>query len=285
MVTRILLSPTLTISTSTSRYIGPNRYAKIAAHAALAGVDIDLTANALLKLALRRSSSPITTFDTAAIWLPDSRSANRSVFGSLANHDHIIDMVERLGPKSLVLDPPGRVRSSGTDSRSIIRAVRELKDSKPSVNLVLRSYTLSPGRTHLAEMTALRRAAEEWDFGLALDLSGYVDPRWEVEAAIQRVLPRLRSVRMGGSLSASRTSVQQRIAHRLVDYLIDQQYAGTISLVPARTWYSPFSAAAISGDTAADAAFVRGRFSRIHETELPQSGVSQRVVPSWYRAI
>ena len=50
---------------------------------------------------------------------------------------------------------------------------------------------------HPDRLVVLRRLAEEWDFDLALDLCGPIDPTWESEAAISKLMPRLTLVRIG----------------------------------------------------------------------------------------
>ena len=46
------------------------------------------------------------------------------------------------------------------------------------------------------QLGALRHFAEEWDLGVALDLTGRLDPTWEAEAAVTRLGQRLQLLRV-----------------------------------------------------------------------------------------
>jgi hypothetical protein len=110
--------------------------------------------------------------------------------------------------------------------------------SKGAVRLAIgvRGATMERGHDQLGELLALRHAAEEWDLDLALDLSGDVPHYLEAEAAILRLLPRLTLVRIPSWVSVTgELNTNDPISRRVVAILADQGYAGTISIIPARS--------------------------------------------------
>lgn len=92
------------------------------------------------------------------------------------------------------------------------------------------------GHDQLAQLQSLRHAAEEWDLDIALDLAGDVPHYLEAEAAVLRLLPRLTLVRIPSWVSTSgELNANDPISRRVVAILADQGYAGTISIIPARS--------------------------------------------------
>jgi len=84
----------------------------------------------------------------------------------------------------------------------------------------------------LAELTALRHLAEEWDLGIALDLTDTVDPTWEAEAAVFRLGNHLRLLRVP-TCALDRFAIgKDRVISRAVAAAIDQGMPPEIALVP-----------------------------------------------------
>jgi hypothetical protein len=92
------------------------------------------------------------------------------------------------------------------------------------------------GHDQLAQLQSLRHTAEEWDLDIALDLAGDVPHYLEAEAAVLRLLPKLTLVRIPSWVStAGELNANDPISRRVVAILADQGYAGTISIIPARS--------------------------------------------------
>ncbi|HYI24918.1 MAG TPA: hypothetical protein VD767_05865, partial [Thermomicrobiales bacterium] len=121
-------------------------------------------------------------------WLADRRRARLSAFLNQA--------ASSMGLRTIVV-----TRSSDRRNGNLhIAALRNdlSADARSSVRFALgvQGARVSSGHDQLAELTALRHMAEEWDLDLALDLSGDVPHYLEAEAAVLRLLPRLTLVRI-----------------------------------------------------------------------------------------
>ncbi len=125
-------------------------------------------------------------------------------------------------------------------------------------------------------MGALRRTAEEWDFDLALDLCGGIDPRWEAEAAIQRVLPRLTLVRVGTSGGDVSSGTRNRLTRRSLAYLLDQSYAGTLSLAPSVPWTGVLSPALVERRARSEVQAIAERHQRIFASHVASDRLPTR---------
>jgi hypothetical protein len=115
-------------------------------------------------------------------------------------------------------------------SASLARRLQATLAPPTRLALALRPNHLEANRAHLERLAALRRLAEEWDYHLAIDLCGPIDPAWESEAAVSKVLPRLTVVRIGPSESRPPGRGRVRQTQRVLAYLADQGYDGTIAI-------------------------------------------------------
>ncbi len=141
--------------------------------------------------------------------------------------------------------------------------LRRLVPSKTQIAIGLRSRDLEGTRDHLFALAALRRYAEEWDFQLALDVSGRIDPAWEVEAALMRLLPRLALVRLRWPLCPHAQHGPDCTTARTVATLKDLRFTGNIAIVPSvgmwQRWWGP----AIAEATRVSAGALRERFATV----------------------
>lgn len=111
----------------------------------------------------------------------------------------------------------------------------------PRVALGMRSTRLVGGRRHLATLTAIRRLAEEWNLGIALDLTGGFDPQWEAEAAIVRLGKRLVLLRVGSRAIGLGPIDRDRVARRAVRAAIERCPDLSISIEPTLPWWQVFA--------------------------------------------
>jgi hypothetical protein len=155
----------------------------------------------------------------------------------------------------------------GTAAEGSARLARRLRASlSPAtrLTLALRPHHLEATRAHLDRLATMRRLAEEWDHDLALDLCGPIDPAWESEAALSKVLPRLTIVRIGPLESRPPGRSRVRQTQRVLAYLADQGYGRTIAIAAtAPPWpIGRKEALARSLDRTADA--IVARFTTVH---------------------
>jgi hypothetical protein len=132
------------------------------------------------------------------------------------------------------------------------------------------------GRSHLVQLTALRRLAEEWDFELALDLRGRIDPRWEAEAAVDRLGLRLSLIRLSTDVSGGPVTGPYRILRRVVTAALSQEQRIVFALTPAGPpWHRLWPPALVeSCGRAGD--YVRARYSAIEEQWLHDAAFPSR---------
>jgi hypothetical protein len=111
----------------------------------------------------------------------------------------------------------------------------------PRPMIGLRAAHLVGGRQHLALLTALRRLAEEWEVGFALDLTGPFDPQWEAEAAVVRLGKRLLLIRVGSAAIAPSPIDRARVARRALMAAIERAPHAALSIAPQVPWWRSFA--------------------------------------------
>lgn len=174
--------------------------------------------------------------DVTALWLP--RTPDGPFHGW--RQDRLVAAVhlltEAAAPPRVVADRPlpnrgplGNARQAAASPAFFTRLWSALPDNV-RMTIALRPRQLAGGRDHLTEIAALRRFAEEWDLDVALDLSGPVDPRWEAEAAILRLMPRLQVIRFGPLTRGQWHGTEPRLATRVLSCAADLGYTGRISI-------------------------------------------------------
>jgi hypothetical protein len=169
-------------------------------------------------------------------------------------------------PTRLVMD-----RRDLLDERlsSLIRTIRDQAGGAVRVTLALRSDELEGSRDHLNRLSALRRMAEEWEYEIALDLTGPIDPRWEAEAAISRLMPRLTMIRVGSLASRPPNNGRARLTNRAIAFALDQGYQDYISIAPYVPLWRAFWTTAVAEAFIADAQAIRAKYELIHHISLP----------------
>lgn len=266
------LVPSLVLSSRANSRLPIGALAAAAREADTDGLDLDLGGRPGLTLGGIASGvrvSPVPGATIASLWLPGTRKV--ATRGARADRfvEDWLGLATRLSIRQLVVDREPALRPFGDrDKRPLLLRLQEGMGPGTRVVLVLRPGDLEGTRAHLSTMGALRRTAEEWDFDLALDLTGGVDPRWEAEAAIQRILSRLKLVRvgtMGGNIAQGGRS---RVTRRSLAFLLDQSYTGTLSLTPSIPWTGLLSTALLVRRTRIEAQSITERHQRIFASLL-----------------
>ncbi len=199
--------------------------------------DVDLRRSLLMPSVASTSTHSATGLvRMRSIWVPGS------ITGLLADHrksglwDFLEHAAETMGLRTVVIP-----RSSETAHGEFLGAEirkRMQSASHGSVRLAIgvKGSNVYRGHDQLSQLQTLRHTAEEWDLDLALDLAGDVPHYLEAEAAILRLLPKLTLVRIPSWVSAAgELNTNDPISRRVVSILADQGYAGTISIIPARS--------------------------------------------------
>jgi hypothetical protein len=129
----------------------------------------------------------------------------------------------------------------------------------------------------------MRRIAEEWDFGIALDLSGRFDPTWEAEAAIARLGNRLKLLRLSAAAPSRSAVGRDRVACRALHAAIERAAALEVAITSPRAVPFPMTpraaanaahrAATYVADRAAyHAEILREGIDRFEDTRSPRGG-------------
>lgn len=231
----------------------------------LDGLDVDISHGSMSlrpdQLAERAAAAGTSI---RSVWLPPS-GPTPSKWPWLGHRRHVgWEVVEAGSVGTVVVERPthGPDRMVGPAPIGIA-SIRASVPSKTRIAIGLRSSDLLGTRDHLIALAALRRYAEEWDVHLAIDLSGRVDPAWEVEAALMRLLPRLSVIRLRLPGYGQGRQGLDRTTARAVATLTDLRFTGTVAIVPSvrvwQRWWPP----AIADVTQATADALRGRFASV----------------------
>lgn len=194
----------------------------------------------------------------AALWLPYGMKG------------HSIDRWQRTEPairqslaarpeRVVIAMPKNETLLSRAEIAGIAESVRALVGAELPITLALASESLLGGRSHLAQLTVLRRLAAEWEFDLALDLTGKLDTRWEAEAAILRLGARLRLLRVAGVRRGGDWHPAARLVARAVTAALQAEPGVTLSLVPALAPWQRLSARSVARAASENLALVDAR--------------------------
>lgn len=274
------LVPSLVLSSRANRWLPIGTLAIAARQAGTDGLDLDLATRPGLTLGGFASGArvdPVPAATISSVWLPRTRKFVNTAARSDRFVDDWLALATRLSIRQLIVDREPALRPMGDrDKRPLLLRLQEGVRPGMRIVLVLRPDDLEGTRAHLSTMSALRRTAEEWDFDLALDLCGGIDPRWEAEAAIQRVLPRLTLVRVGTSGGDISQGTRNRLTRRSLAYLLDQSYTGTLSLTPSLPWMRALSPVLLERRTRSEAESVADRHQRIFASHLASDRLPTR---------
>lgn len=258
--------PSMVLSSRAGRWLSLATLADVAHDAGTQGLDLDLAGRSLSFAGLSRGPhiGPGVAGHVESVWLPLRRAP--LLAGGRVDHllNDWIGLTRDVGARQVVIDRAAAMRPLGNqDKRPLLIRLQDALGSSARVTVVLRPAELEGTRAHLATLGALRRTAEEWDFDLGIDLVGGIDPRWEAEAALQRLHSRLSLVRLQ-SVGADASSADRcRLTGRSLAYLLDQSFPGTLSLVPRVPWSGALSRTVLERRTRDAALSVIERHQRI----------------------
>lgn len=222
--------PRFALSSRSTPLLGFEDLARAAHASSLDGTDLDLTASAFS----RRIAGNGRLNDlegVASLWIS---SSPRSL-------DEVATHGPGLGTGMIVVDEERGSVPNGREQLATAIKARGLVPPQSRVALAVRPRNPEAGRAHLARLSLLRNFAEEWDLDLALDLSGPIDWLWEAEAAVFRLAPRLRLLRIVQPLPALDAQTRTRMTQRTIAACVDAGFDGLIAVVcplPFWRWHS-----------------------------------------------
>ena len=251
--------PTISVSARPSLGFRGNLAQRIAAAACLSSISYDLSAAVWKQVHLRQGtpSDPITTLWLGNPWL--------GLWSGPSDIRRLRESVQQLDPAAVALDLDGPTEclpSPAVVTQRIRQAV-ELAGQQRRLLLAIRAPQLLGGRRHLAELTALRHLAEEWDLGVALDLTGRLDPTWEAEAAIVRLGSHLQLLRITTEATDRLAVGRSRVVARALGAALDLSVPPEIVLVPTVPLVRVASVRARAESTSRAVAAIRARLARV----------------------
>lgn len=187
----------------------------VAAAAGVDGIDVDALSPLGTWLAARTGATTAPQIPVRSLWLPlDWRRSPR-----VARLVETVTYLHSDQPPLVVVVVPGAF-----PVRELVKHVETFRSALNPAQLVvgLPSPLLRGGRPHLVQLGGIRRFAEEWDFRIAIDLSGRFDPTWEAEAAIARLGERLRLIRLPASAPSRAAIGRDRVACRALHAALDR---------------------------------------------------------------
>ena len=260
--------PRILLSTRTSRLLTVASTCDIAATANMDGVELDLGGR-LWPPRPDRVANDVQDSDARieSVWIRRvmpgpgvtvrQRGAIRAAVAMAAATGAGTIVVDHLGS----LDAAAAIASQDLVPRNLVNT---LATGDARLTVALPTEQLEGNRSHLTELLALRRIAEEWDFYLGLDLLGPIDPRWEAEAAGARMGPRLRLIRIGLLESRPPGRGRAKMTHRVLAAAADAGFGGLISIAVGPGWHAWWPPA-LAGVCAATVSRIRDQFALVQE--------------------
>ena len=269
MSTRPLpVPPLVTLSTSAVPLPRPATWCRIARDAGVDGVDLDLSGQPLPRPGRLLATAERLDVPIRSIWVPRSGiwTGWRFEYGMAA----AAALANATAANWLVIDAPAAVNGAFPLAMLTARteALRARLTSPIGVVVAMRPRQLEGGRRHLVLMTALRRMAEEWEFDVALDLVGVIDPRWEAEAVVSRLGNRLRMIRVGSDVVREPGNGRNRASVRALAAAIDGGHLNRFAIVPKVSVWQMGHAAALARAGAAARQRITDRYSAVEEQRI-----------------
>ncbi|MGC4104962.1 MAG: hypothetical protein QM753_01230 [Thermomicrobiales bacterium] len=173
-----------------------------------------------------------STVRLRSLWLPPTLTG----FNVERRHARITDLIahgrDDLGLREVIV-PRLSAETPGINLAAEVRTFTKASNGVVRLAIGIRAAAIMRHADHLDRIAAIRRTIEEWELGVALDLTGDVPSGWEAEAAIVRLIRRLTLVRLEPWLLPTGQpdlSPAGLLAARSLSMLADQGYTGIISL-------------------------------------------------------
>lgn len=266
------LPPLLTLSTRAASLVRLPTYFRIAEEARVDGIDLDFAGRPLPSSIVRLvTHAEASDAPVRSVWVP--RSSAWTAWRRDRSRRLAAELAAAMGAAALVIDLPAM--TDGKISRSVVTSVTESLRANvgpaTQVTVAIGAARLEGGRGHLVQLTSLRRLAEEWDFDIALDLLGRIDPRWEAEAAVARLGTRLSLIRLGGDIASGPAQGRWRGAARALATALDSGHAMTFALAPTVAPWQGAWAPAVARACAAAGTRIMDRYSAVEEQRVLDS--------------
>ena len=278
-------SPTISLSLRPSFLTRIGSLFSAAAWSGISEIDVDLSDGRLHNAASLARHAADANVSIRAIWLPE-RDPRQHGKQRTELPNIIASLADAVSPVTIIVDRP--TDRADVHQADLIKALRSVLPKTTSLVYVIRPVALLGTREHLTELTALRHMAEEWDLGLALDLHGPIDARWEAEAAVTKLRSRLVAVRFGPLTSRPPGRGRERATARVLSTLADSMYDGVIAISPQVPRYRLPTGRALADSCLETMKFVQSRFSLLQsslptriEYESWHPNETQRDGPSW----
>lgn len=196
------------------------------------GVDLDLTGRwsrrrhaQLDRVAPRRQRVHSLWLSPACFRDTDGKLAAPASLNALLNATQGVTIVIADGGDALGERPRGPRFDLATRLKTLV-------GDRHRVCIGVRAATRAAGRAHLVRLRALRSLTEEWELGLALDLSDADDWQWEAEAAVFHAAPNLDLIRLALPGATFDAHVRSRLTMRTLASAIDSGFTGIFALAP-----------------------------------------------------
>jgi hypothetical protein len=220
--------PRFAVSSRSTPLMGADDLLRVAHGAAVDGVDLDFGGSSLRRrLTSLERQEFLDHGGVTSAWVPAASTAFDDLLGRT---------LVRRGSLAIVDEEKGSTPNGRVQLATAIR-LRHLIPDEARIALAVRPRNPEAGRAHLARLSLLRNVAEEWDLDLALDMSGPVDWLWEAEAAVFRLAPRLRLLRIIYPLPTLDAQTRSRLTQRTIAACVDAGFEGVIAVVcPMPFW-------------------------------------------------
>lgn len=230
--------PTILLGTGASRMGRLNVTCGEASQVDLHGLDLDLRTSWRAP-----SSEDIRESQNArirSVWLPMQYSGPFCEQRVDQLRAFLNYCASRCGLRTIILPKNTPPRRQGIPLGPMAQQIAEWYGVRTAIGITADTMLENTG-SHLQRIANMRRIAEEWDLDIALDLTTPDIEHWEAEAALMRLFPRLRVVRMrplGPIGITDGTGSTRRAAARTLSMLADQAYHEIITIAPAPSqWY------------------------------------------------
>ncbi len=254
-----MVTPRIALSTRSDPLMSIGGWQSACASAGIDNLDLDVSNRLRHRLIARNLGLTLSHPDSVrSIWL------GMDVNPKIVPGDAKLVIL----PEQLLLDSQG-----GDESlfKQLERYKRELDDSV-DLAVALTPRNREGSRAHLGRISSVRHIAEEWDLGIALDLTKDVDSNWEAEAAVMRLGDRLRIVRFtapnGDGMFPFYGRPTDLMTSRVLSWLAETGFAGTLSMKLALHWWNWSDPAAAAVEAVRVGTALLAKFAT-QRTEVP----------------
>jgi hypothetical protein len=236
-----------TISTASHVFRRTRNYADLAAVVDADGLDIDATSWVGRRTGLRSGLNSELAVPISSIWITP---ADLTSLPMIKVPTPFPTPSQRAVQIVVLLPESSGIDHDQTVIKSTSKALGACVWAAGSV-IAVPAQATDGGRAHLTRLRGLRRLAEEWEMQIALDLSTKTDARWEAEAAIQIVGPRLSILRLRAPIRDG-VGRHSDVLVRAIRASADLGFSGVISIAPSTPYWLAWHSESLRNDLAAN---------------------------------